>query len=69
MTSARLSRRAPTRSTRVEDSELAGDLEEAASVNLKRLLRPGNGDWHAHPGLSRILTFPETKTVGHPTGI
>lgn len=55
--------------TGVEDSELARDLEAAASVNLKRLLRRGDGDWHADPGLSRVLPFLETKTVWHPTGI
>jgi acyl-CoA reductase-like NAD-dependent aldehyde dehydrogenase len=52
-----------------------GDLEVAAADNLKRVLRPaGDGgdavepDWRADPGLSRMRSFLETKTVWHPKG-
>ncbi len=52
-----------------------GELERAAAENLKRVLRPaGTGsdavepDWTAEPGLSRMTTFLETKTVWHPKG-
>ncbi len=52
-----------------------GDLEVAAADNLKRVLRPaGEGgdavepDWRADPGLARMRSFLETKTVWHPKG-
>ena len=52
-----------------------GDLEVAAADNLKRVLRPaGQGpdaaepDWRDNPGLDRIGSFLETKTVWHPKG-
>ncbi|WP_314172217.1 aldehyde dehydrogenase family protein [Streptomyces winkii] len=58
------------------DPELAKELETAAAENLKRVLRPyeGNGsgeaaDWSADPGTSRLLAFLETKTVWHPMGV
>jgi len=47
------------------------DLEAAAAENLKRVLRPGDGepDWAPTPdGAKRILAFCETKTVWHPKG-
>jgi acyl-CoA reductase-like NAD-dependent aldehyde dehydrogenase len=52
-----------------------GDLEHAATDNLKRVLRPaGTGpdaiepDWAPTPDLSRIRAYLETKTVWHPKG-
>ena len=47
------------------------ELEALASENLKRALRPADGDvdWTAAPdGVRRILAFTETKTVWHPKG-
>jgi acyl-CoA reductase-like NAD-dependent aldehyde dehydrogenase len=51
------------------------DLEADAADNLKRVLRPaGTGaeatepDFTAVPGLTRMRTFLETKTVWHPKG-
>jgi acyl-CoA reductase-like NAD-dependent aldehyde dehydrogenase len=55
--------------TGVEDDELARELEADAAGNLKRVLRPGQDDWHSDPGLSRVLPFLETKTVWHPIGV
>jgi acyl-CoA reductase-like NAD-dependent aldehyde dehydrogenase len=45
--------------------------EEAAADNLKRVLRAPavEPDWYAEPGLDRMTTFLETKTVWHPIGI
>jgi len=54
--------------TGVGDSESAADWERAAAVNLKRLRRPAPTDWSAEPGLTRMATFVETKTVWHPIG-
>jgi acyl-CoA reductase-like NAD-dependent aldehyde dehydrogenase len=47
------------------------DLERAASDNVKRVLRPAESatDWAADPGLRRLATFVETKTVWHPIGV
>jgi acyl-CoA reductase-like NAD-dependent aldehyde dehydrogenase len=47
------------------------DLERAASDNVKRVLRPAEAetDWIADPGLRRLATFIETKTVWHPIGV
>lgn len=52
-----------------------GDLEKAAADNVKRVLRPaGEGadavepDWRPEPGLERVRSFLETKTVWHPKG-
>jgi acyl-CoA reductase-like NAD-dependent aldehyde dehydrogenase len=57
--------------TGVADPELAADLERAAAENLKRVLRPAadEPDWTLDPGLDRMTTFLETKTVWHPVGI
>jgi acyl-CoA reductase-like NAD-dependent aldehyde dehydrogenase len=44
-------------------------LEEAAAENLKRVLRPGGGDWTTDPGTTRLTAFLETKTVWHPVGV
>lgn len=53
------------------DSEAAADLEAAGAENLKRVLRaPGQEpDWFAAPGIDRMTSFLETKTVWHPIGI
>jgi acyl-CoA reductase-like NAD-dependent aldehyde dehydrogenase len=48
---------------------LADDLAVSAAENLKRVLRPGQEDWTQTPGLKRMLTYLETKTVWHPAGI
>ena len=55
----------------ITDAELATELEVAAAANLKRVVRPPTGDvdWLAEPGLDRMLSFLETKTVWHPVGI
>jgi acyl-CoA reductase-like NAD-dependent aldehyde dehydrogenase len=49
----------------------AAAYEESAAENLKRVLRaPGTEpDWQADPGIDRMTTFLETKTVWHPIGI
>ncbi|HNA98086.1 MAG TPA: aldehyde dehydrogenase family protein [Marmoricola sp.] len=55
--------------TGVSDPELASSLEAEAAVNLKRIRRAGVEDLLAEPGLTRMTTFLETKTVWHPMGI
>jgi acyl-CoA reductase-like NAD-dependent aldehyde dehydrogenase len=56
--------------TGVTDTELAADLEVAAAENLKRVVRPRpDEDWSDDPGLRRLLTFLESKTVWHPKGV
>jgi acyl-CoA reductase-like NAD-dependent aldehyde dehydrogenase len=55
--------------TGVSDPDLAVALEEAAAENLKRVLRPGPVDWAAEPGIERMTTLLETKTVWHPKGV
>ncbi len=54
----------------VTDPALAADLEAAAADNLKRVVRPPAApvDWHADPGVGRMIPFLETKTVWHPKG-
>jgi acyl-CoA reductase-like NAD-dependent aldehyde dehydrogenase len=47
---------------------LADDLAAAAAENLKRVVKPGDEDWTLSPGLDRMLTYLETKTVWHPVG-
>ncbi len=49
----------------------AVDLEKAAADNLKRVRRPvdADDDWTAQPGLERLTSFLETKTVWHPVGL
>jgi acyl-CoA reductase-like NAD-dependent aldehyde dehydrogenase len=53
----------------VDDPELRRELEIAAADNVKRVRRPDTDDWSADPGLSRIRSFLETKTVWHPIGV
>lgn len=48
--------------------ELALSCEQSAAENLKRVRRPGHGDWFGYPELSRLTDFLETKTVWHPQG-
>lgn len=51
------------------DPALAADAERAAAGNLKRVHHPVPApDWTADPGLRRMTTFCETKTVWHPIG-
>src|SRR5438093_914593 len=45
---------------------LADDLAVAAAENLKRVVKSGDEDWTLAPGLDRMLTYLETKTVWHP---
>jgi acyl-CoA reductase-like NAD-dependent aldehyde dehydrogenase len=53
--------------------DLAVECEKAAAENLKRVLRPVEADqptdWTTHPGITRMTTFLETKTVWHPVGV
>ena len=53
------------------DGEQATALEEAAAENLKRVLRAPDSepDWTVEPGIGRMTTFLETKTVWHPIGV
>jgi hypothetical protein len=54
----------------IGDAKQAADLERAAAVNLKRVLRPDPGiDWSIEPDLRRITAWLETKTVWHPKGV
>ncbi|MFN8148941.1 MAG: aldehyde dehydrogenase family protein [Candidatus Nanopelagicales bacterium] len=53
----------------VDDAGLRRDLEIAAADNVKRVRRPDTTDWSADPGLSRVRSFLETKTVWHPIGV
>jgi acyl-CoA reductase-like NAD-dependent aldehyde dehydrogenase len=53
----------------VDDAEVRRELEVAAADNVKRVRRPDTDDWAADPGLSRIRSFLETKTVWHPIGV
>ncbi len=54
----------------VEDPDFATELERAGAENLKRLRRPvPDPDWTADPGLDRMVSFLEIKTVWHPVGV
>ncbi|MDA8435486.1 MAG: aldehyde dehydrogenase family protein [Actinomycetales bacterium] len=53
----------------VHDADLRTALEVAAADNVKRVRRPDTDDWSADPGLSRVRSFLETKTVWHPIGV
>jgi acyl-CoA reductase-like NAD-dependent aldehyde dehydrogenase len=78
----RLSNTAPTLASHMDvnaidltglagDTEQARALEEAAAENLKRVIRAPDvePDWTAEPGIERMTTFLETKTVWHPIGV
>jgi acyl-CoA reductase-like NAD-dependent aldehyde dehydrogenase len=45
---------------------LADDLAVAAAGNLKRVVRLSNPDWTAEPGLERLFSTLEIKTIWHP---
>jgi acyl-CoA reductase-like NAD-dependent aldehyde dehydrogenase len=49
----------------------AVEFEREAAGTIKRVLRPPatEPDWTADPGLTRMTTFLETKTVWHPMGV
>jgi len=49
--------------TGVTEPTLGADLEVAAAENLKRVIRPGQPDWDADPGVSRMLALLEIKGV------
>ena len=51
--------------------DTARELEVTAAENLKRVVRApaAEPDWALEPGLERMTTFLETKTVWHPIGI
>ena len=53
------------------EGEQATALEDAAAENLKRVLRAPDTepDWTVEPGIGRMTTFLETKTVWHPIGV
>ena len=53
----------------VDDRALRTELEIAAADNVKRVRRPDTTDWYSDPGLGRIRSFLETKTVWHPIGV
>jgi acyl-CoA reductase-like NAD-dependent aldehyde dehydrogenase len=53
----------------VDDAGLRRELEIAAADNVKRVRRPDTTDWSADPGLGRVRSFLETKTVWHPIGV
>ena len=53
----------------VDDRALRTQLEIAGADNVKRVRRPDTDDWAADPGLGRIRSFLETKTVWHPIGV
>ena len=55
--------------TGVADAGLAAELERAAADHVARVRRPSLDDWDADPGLSRIRSFIEIKTVWHPIGV
>jgi acyl-CoA reductase-like NAD-dependent aldehyde dehydrogenase len=48
---------------------LADDLAVAAAENLKRVVRLPAADWAAEPGIERMVSYLETKTVWHPMGV
>jgi acyl-CoA reductase-like NAD-dependent aldehyde dehydrogenase len=48
---------------------LADDMAVAAADNLKRVVRIPATDWAAEPGIERIISYLETKTVWHPIGL
>ena len=54
-----------------DTADQARELEVAAAENLKRVLRAPaeEPDWSLEPGLDRMTSFLETKTVWHPIGV
>ena len=56
--------------TGIVDREVATALERDAAGTLSRVRRPEpDADWSTDPGLSRIRSVVETKTVWHPMGV
>jgi acyl-CoA reductase-like NAD-dependent aldehyde dehydrogenase len=56
--------------TGIVDPEVATALERDAAGTLSRVRRPEpDADWSTDPGLSRIRSVVETKTVWHPMGV
>ena len=57
--------------TGVSEPDLAATLEREAAENLKRVLRPApaDHDWTTEPGITRMTSLLETKTVWHPKGV
>lgn len=56
--------------TGIDDAEVATALERDAAGTVKRVRRAARGtDWTAAPGLGRIRSFVEMKTVWHPLGV
>lgn len=55
--------------TGVDDADLAVALERDAAGTVKRVRRAASTDWEAAPGLGRIRSFLEMKTVWHPMGV
>jgi acyl-CoA reductase-like NAD-dependent aldehyde dehydrogenase len=54
----------------VEDADAAVALERDAAGTVKRVRRAApTADWTAAPGLGRIRSFVEMKTVWHPMGV
>ncbi|MCG8918931.1 aldehyde dehydrogenase family protein [Actinokineospora sp. PR83] len=51
-------------------AELRAELEAAAAGTVKRVLRvpPTEPDWTEPPGITRLRSIVETKTVWHPMG-
>ncbi|HLM64893.1 MAG TPA: aldehyde dehydrogenase family protein [Acidimicrobiales bacterium] len=54
----------------VGDPALAAELEAAAAETLTRVVRPAGADtdWTPDPGLARLRSHLETKSVWHPVG-
>lgn len=55
--------------TGVVDSDLATECEKSAARTLKRVRRPAEVDWSEAPGLDRLRSLVEIKTVWHPAGV
>jgi acyl-CoA reductase-like NAD-dependent aldehyde dehydrogenase len=54
----------------IVDPDVATMLEREAAGTMTRVRRADPAvDWSADPGLSRIRSFVETKTVWHPMGV
>ncbi|KEI46144.1 aldehyde dehydrogenase family protein [Saccharopolyspora rectivirgula] len=55
--------------TGAADAELRAELEEAAAGTAKRVLATAEpDDWTTDPGLRRLRSFVELKTLWHPLG-
>jgi acyl-CoA reductase-like NAD-dependent aldehyde dehydrogenase len=56
--------------TGVDDAALATGLERDAAGTVKRVRRPETSvDWSLDPGVGRLRSLLETKTVWHPMGV